>query len=117
MSVAAWVCYLPDVHPFFVDMAQTLDRTLARLERRLSLLHAEVARLQAALGADGGLAENTAEQTQLAAYREEMADYQATIAQCRSQFEAQVARRWTSSEITRAKNRAGGSSDALAGTA
>ena len=43
MSVAAWICHLPDVHPFFVDMAQTLDRTIARLERRLSSLHAEAA--------------------------------------------------------------------------
>ena len=90
MSVAAWVCYLPDVHPFFVDMAQTLDRTIARLERRLSGLHAEAARLQATLGADGDSAQKPAARTKLAAYQEEVADYQGTIRQCHSQFLCRV---------------------------
>ena len=114
MSVAAWVCHLPDVHPFFVDMAQTLDRTIARLERRLSGLHAEAARLQAALGADGDSAQKPAARTKLAAYQEEVADYQGTIRHCRSQFEAQVARRWTPAEIAHAKSLAGTSSGELA---
>ena len=43
-----------------------------------------------------------------------MTDYQETIRQCRSQFEAKVARRWTPAEIARAKSLAGTSSGELA---
>ena len=106
MSFAAWVCFLPEVHPFFVGMAHTIDRTVARLECRLRSLQAEAAQLAGALGAGCSQAEQQTLQTKRAAFQEAMADDQATLAQCRSQFEAQVARRWTAAEIARAKCRA-----------
>ena len=40
MSVAAWASYLPEVHPFLVDMAQTIDRTIARFDGRIGVLQA-----------------------------------------------------------------------------
>lgn len=106
MPFAAWVCFLPEVHPFFVDMARTLDRTLARMERQLCSLQAEATRLAAALEAGGSQAEQQTHQTKRAAFQEAMADDLASLAQCRSQFEAQVTRRWTAAEIARAKCRA-----------
>lgn len=117
MLFAAWVCLLPDVHPFFVGMAQTLDRTIARLERRLNSLNAEAVRLQVAVAAECRPAEKRAEQIKLTAYREQIADYQATLTQCRSQFEAQVTRRWAVPEIAQAKRLAGSSSGELVGAA
>ena len=112
MSVAAWVCRLPDVHPFLVDMAQTLDRTVVRLQRRLGSLQAEVARLEAELGA----AYSQDPRLRLAAYREERADYKETLLHCRTQFEAQMARRWAAAEISRAKGLASGTSKELGQT-
>lgn len=103
---AAWVRFLPEVPPFFVGMAHTIDRTVARLECRLRSLQAEAARLAAALDAGCSQTEQQTYQTKRAAVLEAMADYQASLAQCRSQFEAQVARRWTAAEIARAKCRA-----------
>lgn len=113
MSVADWVCYLPAVHPFFVDMAQTRDRTVARLACRRGSLHAQVGQLEGALAAECSPPDKRLQRTKLAAYREQIADYQVAIALCRSQFEAQVARRWTGAEIARAKNRASGPSGEL----
>ena len=117
MSVAAWASYLPEVHPFLVDMAQTIDRTIARFEGRICILQAELAQLRAALGEGIDLSENRAARAKLAAYQQEIAEYQATISQCRKQFEAQVAKRWTAAEIAHAKIRAGGLSAEPAVTA
>ena len=117
MSVAAWASYLPEVHPFLVDMAQTIDRTIARFEARIGVLQAELAQLRAALAASRDPSGNRAERAKLAAYQQEIAEYQATISQCRKQFEAQVAKRWTAAEIAHAKSRAGGLSGEPAVTA
>ena len=106
MSVAAWVCRLPDVHPFLVHMARTRDRTVVRLQPRLGSLQAEVTHLDAELGAACSLADTQDQRLRLAAYREKMADYQGSILQCRTQFEAQVARQWAAAEIARSKNKA-----------
>ena len=108
MSVAAWASHLPEVHPFFVDMAQTIDRTVARLECRIGILQAELARLRAALVASPDGSGNRAECAKAAAYQQEIIEYQATISQCRKHFEAQVANRWTAAEIAHAKSRAEG---------
>ncbi len=108
MSVAAWASYLPEVHPFLVDMAQTIDRTTARFEARIGVLQAELAQLRAALAARSEAAGNWAVRAKVAAYQQEIAEYQATISQCHAQFEAQVARKWTALEITFAKSRAVG---------
>ena len=107
MSVAAWASYLPEVHPFLLDMAQTIDRTVARFELRIGVLQAELAQLRAALAASSDLSETPAERAKLTAYQEAIADYQATVSECRRQFEAQVAKRWTAAEIAHAKSRAG----------
>jgi len=108
MSVAAWASYLPEVHPFLVDMAQTIDRTIARFEGRIGILQAELAQLRAALDASSDPSGSRAQRAKLAAYQQEIAEYQATVSECRRQFEAQVAKRWTAAEITHAKSRAGG---------
>ena len=50
MSVAAWASQLPEVHPFLVDMAQTIVRTIARLQGRIGILQADLAQLRAILG-------------------------------------------------------------------
>ena len=117
MSTAAWVSYLPEVHPFLVDMAQTVDRTIARFECRIGVLQAELAQIRAALGEGDSPSGNRALRAKLAAYQQEIAEYQATISQCRRQLEMQVARRWTAAEIAHAKSRAGGLSDEPAATA
>ena len=108
MSVAAWASQLPEVHPFLVDMAQTIDRTIARFQGRIGILQADLAQLRAALGEGSDLSGNRAERAKLAAYQQEIAEYQATISECRMRFEAQVAKRWTPAEIAHAKSRAGG---------
>ena len=117
MSVAAWASHLPEVHPFLVDMAQTIDRTIARFECRIGILQAELARLRAALAASPDPSGNRAECAKLAAYHQEIVEYQATISQCRNQFESQVAKRWTAVEVAHAKRRAGGLSGEPAVTA
>jgi len=117
MSVAAWASYLPEVHPFLVDMAQTIDRTIARFEGRIGILQAELVQLRAALGASSDPSGNRARRAKLAAYQQEIAEYQATISECRKQFEAQVAKRWTAAEIAHAKSRAEGLSGEPAVTA
>jgi len=105
MSVAAWACHLPEVHPFLLDTARLIDRTVARFELRISALQAELARARAAGTASRSLSENTAESLKLAAYQEAVADYQATVSECRRQFEAHVASRWSAAEIAQAKSR------------
>ena len=45
MSFAAWASYLPEVHPFLLDMAQTVDRTIARFECRVGVLLAELTQI------------------------------------------------------------------------
>ena len=110
MSVAAWASYLPEVHPFLVDMAQTIDRTTARFEARIGVLQAELAQLRAALEASSETAGNRIMGARVAAYQQEIAEYQATISQCRTQFESQVAKKWTATEIAHAKSRAAGPS-------
>ena len=45
MSLAAWASYLPEVHPFLLDMAQTIDRTVSRFEGRIGVLQAELAQI------------------------------------------------------------------------
>jgi len=117
MSVAAWVSYLPEVHPFLVEMAQTIDRTTARFEARIGVLQAELAQLRAALAARSEAAGNWAVRAKVAAYQQEIAEYQATISQCRAQFESQVAKKWTALEIAHAKSRAAGLSAASSVTA
>ena len=117
MSVAAWASYLPAVHPFLLDMAQTIDRTIARFECRIGVLQAELAQIRAALAETGDHLGKRAERAKLAAYEQEIAEYQATISECRQHFEAQVAKRWTAAEIAYAKSRAEGRSGEAAVTA
>ena len=117
MSVAAWASYLPEVHPFFVDMAQTIDRTVARFECRIGVLQVELAQIRAALADGDDPSGKRAERAKLAAYQQEIAVYQAAISVCRQHFEAQVAKRWTVAEIAHAKSRAGGLSGEPAVTA
>ena len=117
MSVATWASQLPEVHPFLVDMAQTIDRTIARLQGRIGILQAELVRLRAALAASPDPLGNRAECAKLAAYQQEIIEYQGTISECRMRFEAQVAKRWTAAEIAHAKSRAGGLSGEPAVTA
>jgi len=105
MSVAAWASYLPEVHPFLLDTARLIDRTVARFELRISALRSELARGRAACTARRSLSETTAESLKLAAYQEAIADYQATVFECRRQFEAHVANRWSAAEIAQAKSR------------
>ena len=107
MSIAAWVSYLPEVHPFLLDMAQTIDRTVSRFEGRIGVLQAELAQIRAALAEGSDLSGKRFERAKLAAYEQEIAEYQATISECRKQFLAQVAKRWTAAEIAHAKSRAG----------
>ena len=117
MSVAAWASYLPEVHPFLLDMAQTIDRTVARFECRIGVLQTELAQIRAALAEGGDHSGTRAECAKLAAYQQEIAEYQETISQCRKQFEVQVAKRWTAVEIAHAKSRAGSLSGEPAVTA
>ena len=105
MSVAAWAAYLPEVHPFLLDTARLIDRTVARFELRISALQAELARGRATFAARRSLSETTAEGLKLTAYQEAIADYQATVFECRRQFEAHVASRWSAAEIAQAKSR------------
>ena len=107
MSVAAWASHLPEVHPFLLDTARLIDRTVARFELRISALQAELARGRAAFAARRSLSETTAESARLTAYQEAIADYQATVSECRRQFEAHVASRWSAAEIAQAKRRVG----------
>ena len=108
MSVAARASYLPDVHPVLVDLAQTIDRTIARFECRSGILQAELVQLRAALDASSDPSGSRAQRAKLAAYQQEIAEYQGTISDCRKLFEAQVAKRWTAAEIAYAKSRAEG---------
>jgi len=117
MSVAAWASHLPEVHPFLVEMAQTIDRTIARFQGRIGILQAELARLRAALAASPDPSGNRTQCAKVAAYQQEIIEYQATISQCREHFEAQVAKRWTAAEIAHAKSRAEGLFGELAATA
>ena len=117
MSIAAWASYLPEVHPFLVDMAQTIDRTIARFGCRIGVLQAEHAQLRAALEASSETAGNRIMGARVAAYQQEIAEYQAMISQCRTQFESQVAKKWTALEIAHAKSRAAGRSAEPAVTA
>jgi len=117
MSVAAWASYLPEVHPFLVDMAQTIDRTIARFECRIGILQAELVQLRAALAASSDPSGSRAQRAKVVAYQQEIAEYQSTISECRKQFEAQVAKRWTAAEIAHAKSRAEGLSGEPAVTA
>ena len=117
MSVAAWASYLPEVHPFLVDMAQTIDRTIARFQGRIGILQAELARLRAALAASPDPTGNRAQCAKVAAYQQEIIEYQATISECSKHFETQVAKRWTAAEIAHAKSRAGSLADEPAVTA
>ena len=107
MSVAAWASYLPEVHPFLLDTARLIDRTVARFELRIAALQAELAQGQAAFAARRGLSEATAESLKRTAYQEAIADYQAMVSECRRNFEEYVARRWSAAEIAQAKNRIG----------
>ncbi len=116
MSVAAWVRYLPEVHPFLVDTAQTVDRTIARFEGRIGVLQAELAQLPATIAVGGDTSGNRAARAKRAAYQQEIVEYQATIWECRKQLEAQVARRWAAAEIARAKSRAAALADETAVT-
>jgi len=105
MSVAAWASHLPEVHPFLLDTARLIDRTVARFELRISALQAELARGRAADAARRSLSETTAERLKLTAYQEAIADYQATVSECLQQFEAHVSSRWSAVEIAQAKSR------------
>ncbi len=105
MSVAAWACHLPEVHPFLVDTARLIDRTVARFELRISALQAELAQGRAAFAARRSLSETTAESLKQTAYQEAIADYQAMASECCQQFEVHVARRWSAAEIAQAKSR------------
>ena len=107
MSVAAWASHLPEVHPFLLDTARLIDRTVARFELRIGALQAELAQGQAAFAARRSLSETTAESLKRTAYQEAIADYQAMVSECRRNFEAYVARRWSAAEIAQAKNRIG----------
>ena len=107
MSVAAWASHLPGVHPFLLDTARLVDRTVARFELRIGALQAELAQGRAAFAARRSLLETTAESLKLTAYQEAIADYQATASACRRQFEAHVASRWSAAEIAQAKSRVG----------
>ena len=107
MSVAAWACHLPEVHPFLVDTARLIDRTVSRFEFRIGALQAELAQGRAAFATHRSLSETTAESLKLTAYREAIADYQAMASECCQQFEAHVARRWSAAEIAQAKSRVG----------
>jgi len=107
MSVAAWAVHLPEVHPFLLDTARLIDRTVARFELRIRSLQAELARGRAAFAARRSLSETTAESVKLTAYQEAIADYQATVSECLQQFEAHVASRWSAAEIAQAKGRVG----------
>ena len=117
MSVAAWASHLPEVHPFLLDTARLIDRTVARFELRISALQAELARGRATFAARRSLSETTAESVKLTAYREAIADYQATVSECRRQFEAHVASRWSAAEIAQAKSRVGADAGRPEGTA
>ena len=117
MSVAAWVNYLPEVHPFLLDMAQTIDRTVSRFEGRIGVLQAELSQIRAGLAQESDLSGKQFKRAKLAAYEQEIAEYQATISECHKQFLAQVAKRWTAAEIAHAKSRAGGLSSEPAVTA
>ena len=117
MSVAAWAAYLPEVHPFLLEAARLIDRTVARFELRISALQAELARGRAAFAARRSLSETTAESLKLTAYQEAIADYQATVSECRRQFEAHVASRWSAAEIALAKSRVGAVANRPEGTA
>ena len=110
MSVAAWASHLPEVHPFLLDTARLIDRTVARFELRIGALQAELARGRAAFTARRSLAETTAESMKLTAYQEAIAEYQATVSECLQQFEAHVARRWSAAEVAQAKSRVGAGS-------
>jgi len=107
MSVAAWACHLPEVHPFLLDTARLIDRTVARFELRIGALQAELAQGRAAFAARRSLSETAAESMKRTAYQEAIADYQAMVSECRRNFEAYVARRWSAAEIAQAKNRSG----------
>ena len=107
MSVAAWASYLPEVHPFLLDTARLIDRTVARFELRISALQAELARGRAACTTRRGLSETTAESLKQTAYQDAIADYQAMVAECCHQFEAHVASRWSAAEIAQAKSQVG----------
>ncbi len=107
MSVAAWACHLPEVHPFLLDTARLIDRTVARFELRIGALQAELVQGQAACAARRSLSEATAESLKRTAYQEAIADYQAMVSECRRNFEAHVARRWSAAEIAQAKSRVG----------
>ena len=117
MSIAAWASYLPEVHPFLLDMAQTIDRTVSRFEGRIGVLQAELAQIRSGLAEGSDLSGKRFERAKLAAYEQEIAEYQATISECRKQFLAQVAKRWTAAEIAHAKSRAEGISGVPAVTA
>ena len=114
MSVAAWACHLPGVHPFLLDTARLIDRTVARFELRIGIMKAELAQGRAAFAACRGLSELTAENLKRTAYQEAIADYQAMASECRRNFEAHVARRWPAAEIARAKSRVGAGAGELA---
>ena len=107
MSVAAWARYLPEVHPFLLDTARLIDRTVARFELRISALQVELTRGRDAFAARRSRSETAAESLKLTAYQEAIADYQATVFECRRQFEAHVASRWSAVEIAQAKGRVG----------
>jgi hypothetical protein len=107
MSVAAWASYLPEVHPFLLDTARLIDRTVARFELRIGALQAELALGQAAFAARRSLSETTAQSMKHTAYEEAIADYQSMVSECRRNFESHVARRWSAAEIAQAKNRVG----------
>ena len=117
MSVAAWASHLPEVHPFLLDTARRIDRTVARFELRISALQAELARGRVASAAHRSLSETTAESLKRTAYQEAIADYQATVSECRRQFEAHVASRWSAAEIAQAKSRVGADASSPESTA
>ncbi|HRI54573.1 MAG TPA: hypothetical protein PLW65_30760 [Pseudomonadota bacterium] len=111
MSVAAWASHLPEVHPFLLDTARLIDRTVARFELRIGVLRAELAQGRAAVSARRSASETAAESLKLTAYQEAIADYQAMVSECCQQFEAHVARRWTAAEIAQAKSHVGAEAD------
>ena len=107
MSVAAWASHLPEVHPFLLDTARLIDRTVARFERRICALQAELAQGRSAFAARRGFLETTAESLKRTAYQEAIAEYQAMVSECCQQFEAHVASKWSAAEIAQAKSRVG----------
>ena len=107
MSVVAWARHLPEVHPFLLDTARLIDRTVARFELRISALQVELARGRDAFAARRSLSETAAASMKLTAYQEAIADYQATVFECHRQFDAHVASRWSAAEIAQAKSRVG----------